>query len=74
MTAKEVYAGKLKVGDRVRVKSTGEEYEVTDLFSASVDGTHLTVHDTDQRFPDFSDLSANGCRKFRHDGYIRMGS
>ena len=43
MTAKEVYAGKLKVGDRVRVKSTGEEYEVTDLFSASIDGTHLTV-------------------------------
>ena len=43
MTAKEVYAGKLKIGDRVRVKSTGEEYEVTDLFSASIDGTHLTV-------------------------------
>ena len=56
MTAKEVYAGKLKVGDRVRVKSTGEEYEVTDLFSASVDGTHLTVVMGRDRWCDISQV------------------
>lgn len=43
MTAKDVYAGKLKVGDRVRVLDSGEVHEVTDLFTASVDGSHLTV-------------------------------
>jgi len=56
MTAKDVYAGKLKIGDRVRVKSTGEEYEVTDLFSASVDGTHLTVVMGRDRWCDISQV------------------
>lgn len=56
MTAKDVYAGKLKIGDRVRVKSTGEEYEVTDLFSASVDGTRLTVVMGRDRWCDISQV------------------
>jgi len=56
MTAKEVYSGKLKIGDRVRVLSTGEEYDVTDLFPASVDGVHLTVVMGRDRWADISQV------------------
>lgn len=56
MTAKEVYAGKLRIGDRVRVISSGEEYTVTDLFSASVDGSHLTVVMGRERWCDISQV------------------
>lgn len=56
MTAKEVYSGKLKIGDKVRVIGSGEEYVVTDLFSASVDGTHLTVVMGRDRWADISQV------------------
>lgn len=60
MTAKEVYAGGLKIGDRVRVITTGEEYVVTDLFSASVDGSHLTVVMGRDRWCDVSQVEKIG--------------
>lgn len=56
MTPKEVWSGKLKVGDKVRVIDTGEVYQVTDLFSASVDGKRLTVVMGRDRWTDVSNV------------------
>lgn len=43
MTAKEVYSGVLKIGDRVRVIQTGRVWTVCDLVTANVRGDRLTV-------------------------------
>lgn len=56
MTPKDVWAGRLKIGDRVRVRSTGEEYTVTDLFSAAIDGSRLTVVMGHDRWTDVSQV------------------
>lgn len=56
MTPKDVWTGKLKIGDRVRVIATKEEYRVTDLFSAAVDGSRLTVVMGPDRWADVSQV------------------
>lgn len=43
MTAKEVYAGLLVIGDRVRVIQTGRVWTVRDLVTSNVRGDRLTV-------------------------------
>ena len=56
MTPKDVWTGKLKIGDRVRVTATKEEYTVTDLFSAAIDGSRLTVVMGRDRWTDVSQV------------------
>lgn len=60
MTPKDVWSGKLKIGDRVRLLSDGMEYEVTDLFSAAIDGTRLTVVMGRDRWADVSQVEKVG--------------
>lgn len=56
MTAKDVFAGKLKIGDTVRFTHNGAWGRVMDLVQTSIDGTKVAVLLHDGQFTDISNV------------------